>query len=320
MKIKTYKLKDLQIEKELNNKGTDRKEKYRVASLGPEKPKNNFAIISNNNIKIDQIESPDIKKRDKAPESSSIYNNKNKLLNKDIEKKAMTNIVYTTKKPIREIKGINNNRFNSPEEERKIDSALNIYKKEVSKKTIMEKDKKDNKNMIRSYNIPEPEIKKQLPVKEKSMEKSYHIPGKENINNISQKIENRQNKKIYNTEDSQKSDYKFISKTHKVDPTKSAKIIDVKNFYRIPKDDNLRFVETKMTRSQENLLLGKDADKKMKSKTLDKGRKREIQSLIDQEEFINGIKERIKERYLFNEIDEEDERLAREMDLEKNRS
>ena len=71
-----------------------------------------------------------------------------------------------------------------------------------------------------------------------------------------------------------------------------------------------------MTKSQDKFRLSEidnDDYRRKKNKTLDRGRKREIQNVNDEE----MIKEIIKEKYIYKDGEEENERIAKELDIER---
>ena len=219
--------------------------------------------------------------------TENIYKDERELKKKVLEKEKIRNIFK-----------------DEEDEDKNIKSAFNQYKKGIVKRKDDEvKSIYTNKN--KTYRSPEETEKLEIT---HNYKKSFPIPS----DSFSQKTEVKHIKKYPKEETeikSEKTDNRFISKTLKVDDKRKEKI----NYYRIPDATNIRFMETKISnRSQEKLRGNDEENKTMRNKTSDKGRLKYLQNLEEKE-----IKELIKEKYMFNEIDEEKERIEKELDYER---
>ena len=310
--------------KEKKNKDTEKK-KSRYTSLEVAKQPNEMKLIENR-LKDNKHITQNIRTlKGEDSYESIIY--KNKVITKGEEKqlrqvKSIQNlhIDKKAKHPINlkqpeknlqnvDIKIISNISKNN-QQIGKMDSQFNIYKRGVAQNLYNQKEK-DYKNLERTFNSQEKVKSEKEPIGQKP-QKSYQIPVKQNINQYNQKTEIRPIQKIYTKYEPPKTDERFASKTYKVQPKNQGKIQNI-NYYKIPESINIGFTETKTTRSQEKI---SPYEENEFSRTLKRGKKRDNYSL-NEKDFVLGIKERIKEKYLFNDIEEDNERKERELDLER---
>ena len=318
IKVKRNNLKEIEIAKTLNNKGLDKDEnrnKYFSTGIEKESKKSEMQLFKNK-LKPEKESLQDISK-------SNIGNGKSMIVHKtnlEEERRPLktANSSQNIYKDKREIKKniyirepekktleteITRKIFKDDEEDDKtIISTFNQYKQ-----GIVKKDKSINVNKNKTYKSPEETQKLEI---SNNYKKSLIIPS----DSFRQKTEAKHIKKIYPKEETEigteKKDNRFISKTLKIDIKRKERI----NYYRIPDATNIRFMETKISnnRSQDKIRESDEEDKSMKNKTSDKERRKYLQSLSEKE-----IKELIKEKYMFNEEDEEEERIEKELDYDR---
>ena len=321
IKVKRNNIKEIEFTKTLNNKGLDQEEKrHRYISTETEKESKKSEIqLFRNKLKNDQQSLQDINKSNAGKEKSEIIVHKTNLF--EVKKPLTTaystqNInksqneikkeIYTREPEQKPLKAeiIRNIYKDTKEEDKNIKSSFNQYKQGIVKRKV-----DDEKNIYKNKTYKSPEISEKLGISN-NYTKSFKIPSE----TFSQKTEVKHIKKIYPKEETKteitKKDNRFISKTLKVDDKRKQR----NSYYWIPDAINIRFMETKISnRSQEKVReYDDDQNKKLKSKTSDKGRRRIVKSLNEQE-----IKELIKEKYMFNEVEEENERKERELDYDR---